>query len=173
MKSNFLHTAKPEALPNISIPPIAFPAGNFIVHGNINMIKALGHICIHSKDLNRSREFYCGALGLKPHFDFLKDGELFGFYLQAAPNQFIEVFKTDPAAETHRQRIHHFCLEVDDIDALRGRLLQRGVEVTPKKMACDQTWQCWCQDPDGTDVEFQQYTPESSQFTRAHCIVDW
>ena len=49
------------------------------------MIKTLGHICILSKDLKRSRDFYCGVLGLKPHFDFFKDGELFGFYLQAAP----------------------------------------------------------------------------------------
>ena len=48
------------------------------------MIKTLAHICIFSKDLNRSLDFYCGALGLKRHFDFFKDDALFGFYLQAA-----------------------------------------------------------------------------------------
>ena len=95
------------------------------------------------------------------------------FICKPRPNQFIEIFKTDPAAEIRSQRIHHFCLEVDDIDALRDLLIKRGVEVTPKKLGCDQTWQCWCKDPDGTDVEFQQYTPKSSQFTRANCIVDW
>jgi hypothetical protein len=47
------------------------------------------------------------------------------------------------------------------------------VAVKPKKMGCDQTWQFWCQDPDGTDVEFHQYTAQSSQFTRQPCIVDW
>lgn len=137
------------------------------------MIKALAHICIFSKDLDRSRDFYCGALGLQRHFDFFKDGVLFGFYLQVAPVQFIEIFKSDPTTEIRSQRIHHFCLEVDDIDALRGALMKRGVEVTPKKLGCDQTWQCWCKDPDGTEVEFQQYTPKSSQFTKANCIVDW
>jgi len=137
------------------------------------MIKTLSHVCIFSRDLKRSRDFYCGALGLKPHFDFLKDGELFGFYLQIAPGHFIEVFKADPAVENRGQRIHHFCLEVDDLDALRDSLIKHGVEVTPKKLGCDQSWQCWCKDPDGTDVEFQQYTPESSQFTRKNCIVDW
>ena len=137
------------------------------------MIKTLSHICIFSKDLKRSRDFYCGALGLKPHFDFLKDGELFGFYLQIVPGQFVEVFKADPAAEIRAPRIHHFCLEVDDLDALRDSLIKHGVEVTPKKLGCDQSWQCWCKDPDGTEVEFQQYTPKSSQFTRANCIVDW
>jgi catechol 2,3-dioxygenase-like lactoylglutathione lyase family enzyme len=137
------------------------------------MIKTLAHICIFSRDLNRSRDFYCDALGLKRHFDFFKDGVLFGFYLQVAPGQFIEIFKADPAAEIRSQRIHHVCLEVDDIDALRDALMKRGVMVTPKKLGCDQTWQCWCKDPDGTEVEFQQYTPKSSQLTRINCIVDW
>lgn len=137
------------------------------------MIKSLAHICIFSQDLERSRDFYCGALGLKPHFDFYKDGKLFGFYLAVAPGQFIEIFRTDGATESQRQRIHHFCLEVENLDALRERLLARGLAVTPKKLGCDQTWQCWCQDPDGTDVEFQQYTPQSSQFTKTDCVVDW
>jgi glyoxylase I family protein len=137
------------------------------------MIKALAHICIFSKDLERSRDFYCGALGLKKHFDFYKDGKLFGFYLQVGPGQFIEIFRTDHAAEIRHQRIHHFCLEVENLDALREKLLAHGIAVTPKKLGCDQTWQCWCQDPDGTEVEFQQYTRQSSQFTQTDCSVDW
>jgi glyoxylase I family protein len=137
------------------------------------MIKTLAHICILSRDLNRSLDFYCDTLGLKRHFDFFKDGVLFGFYLELGPGHFIEIFKTDPQAEVRRQRIHHFCLEVEDIDAVRETLIRRGVEVTPKKLGCDQTWQCWCQDPDGTDLEFQQYTGQSAQFTRNRCVVDW
>jgi glyoxylase I family protein len=62
---------------------------------------------------------------------------------------------------------------VEDIDTLRGTLMKCDVEVTPKKLGCDQTWQCWCKDPDGTEVEFQQYTPRSSQLTKTNCIVDW
>ena len=110
---------------------------------------------------------------MKRHFDFHKDGKLFGFYLQVAPGQFIEIFRTDAAAEIKHQRIHHFCLEVADMDALREKLLARDIAVTPKKFGCDQTWQCWCKDPDGTEVEFQQYTPQSSQFTNKDCVVDW
>ena len=137
------------------------------------MIKALAHLRIFSRDLERSHDFYCGALGLKRHFDFHKDGKLFGFYLQVAPGQFIEIFRTDAAAEIKHQRIHHFFLEVADMDALREKLLARDIAVTPKKFGCDQTWQCWCKDPDGTEVEFQQYTPQSSQFTNKDCVVDW
>jgi lactoylglutathione lyase/glyoxylase I family protein len=137
------------------------------------MIKTLAHICIFSKDLNRSLDFYCGALGLRRHFDFFKDGALFGFYLQAGPGHFIEIFKADPNAEIRSQRIQHFCLEVEEIDVVRDALIKRGVEVTPKKLGCDQTWQCWCKDPDGIDFEFQQYTAQSSQATGKNCIVDW
>jgi len=136
------------------------------------MIKALAHVCLLSKDLNRSLDFYCGTLGLKRHFDFLKDGELHGFCLKAGPGQFIEIHKADPAAETGGQRIHHFCLEVEDMDALRAVLDLHEVAVTPKKTGGDQSWQCWCKDPDGTDVEFQQYTPNSSQVHAKDCIVE-
>jgi len=139
----------------------------------MNKIKTLAHVCLFARDLNRSLDFYCGALGLRRHFDFFKDGELFGFYLQVDPNHFIEIFKAGLDEECRRQRIHHLCLEVEDLDAVRDALIQRGVAVTPKKLGCDQTWQCWCKDPDGTDLEFQQYTLQSSQFTRERCIVDW
>ncbi|MGO8763751.1 MAG: VOC family protein [Limisphaerales bacterium] len=137
------------------------------------MIKALAHLCVFTKDLPRTRDFYCTALGFKPHFDFLKNGELFGFYLQIAPGQFIEFFKVEPETEFGGQRVHHFCFEVDDTDALREKLTKAGVEVTPKKLGCDQTWQCWCKDPNGVDIEFQQYTDQSAQFTKTDCIVDW
>ena len=83
------------------------------------MIKSLAHICVFSKDLDRSLDFYCGALGLKRHFDFFKDGKLFGFYLQVAPGQFIEIFRAGPDPDIRGQRIHHFCLEIEDLDALR------------------------------------------------------
>lgn len=142
----------------------------FIFH---NMIKALTHLCIFSYNLQRSRDFYCGVLGLEPHFEFFKEEKLFGFYLKVAPRQFIEIFSADAAAEARHQHIHHFCLEVEDMDAVSEKLTRHDIAVTPKKLGCDQTWQCWCKDPDGTDIEFQQYTPQSSQFTRTDCIVNW
>src|ERR1044071_3770211 len=137
------------------------------------MIKALAHACIFSNNLNLSLDFYCGVLGLQRHFNFFKSGELFGFYLQVAPGQFIEIFKAAPGSEMHAQRIGHLCFEVDDLDVLRQKLARHGVNVTPKKLGCDQTWQCWCKDPDGTEIEFQQYTPHSSQLTKTNCIVNW
>lgn len=137
------------------------------------MIRTLAHVCIFSQDLNRSLDFYCGTLGLRRHFDFIKNSELFGFYLEIHHGHFIEIFKSDTAAGTQAQPINHLCFEVENIDTLRHSLIAKGVAVTPKKMGCDQSWQCWCKDPDGVSLEFQEYTPHSSQLTRAKCQVDW
>ncbi|HEU5395672.1 MAG TPA: VOC family protein [Verrucomicrobiae bacterium] len=137
------------------------------------MIKALAHVCLRAADLDRSLAFYCDALGLHRHFNFFKDGQLFGFYLRIAPGQFVEIFKSEATAPAPVNRYHHFCFQVDDLDGLIAALKLRGIEVSPKKLGCDNSWQCWCQDPDGHDIEFQQYTGRSSQFTRGDCIVNW
>ena len=137
------------------------------------MIKTLAHVCIHSRDLERTQEFYCDTLGMKKKFDFVKGEELIGFYLEVGQGHFIEVFKGDTAAEPQGRRIMHFCLEVGDIDGVRERLISRGIGASEKKMGCDGSWQIWCKDPDGIDMEFHQYTPESSQGTGARCLVNW
>ncbi|MEI8313217.1 MAG: VOC family protein [Verrucomicrobiota bacterium] len=137
------------------------------------MIKTLAHVCLHSRDLNRTLEFYCDVLGLRRKFDFFKEEELIGFYLEIDPGHYIEVFKGDTVPEPQGRRIMHFCLEVGDIDAVRDKLVSRGIEVSGKKKGSDASWQIWCKDPDGTDIEFHQYTPESSQLTGTRCNVNW
>jgi len=138
------------------------------------MIKALAHVCILSSDLDRTLDFYCGTLELRRKFDFVEGEELIGFYLEVGRNQFIEVFKDRSGNEAGPQdkRIKHFCLEVEDIDAARDRLLSKGIAVTDKKKGNDASWQIWCKDPDGIDVEFHQYNPDSSQVTGARCHVN-
>jgi catechol 2,3-dioxygenase-like lactoylglutathione lyase family enzyme len=46
------------------------------------MIKTLAHVCLFSRDLERTRQFYCDGLGLSVQFRFMRQGELFGFYLK-------------------------------------------------------------------------------------------
>ncbi len=137
------------------------------------MIKTLAHLCILSKDLQKTHDFYCGVLGLQKKFDFLKDGQHYGFYLQIDPLHFIEFFKTNEEPAAGKKSITHICFEVGDIEALRELLVTKGIAVTDKKLGVDHSWQVWCKDPDGVDVEFHQYTPESSQFTGANCVVNW
>ncbi|MCC5828155.1 MAG: VOC family protein [Phycisphaeraceae bacterium] len=135
------------------------------------MIKQLAHICINTHDLDRARWFYGEVLGMERKFDFIRDGALFGHYFSAGAGTFIEVFKGTPATESGQ--IRHLCLEVEDIDQAHQRLCAAGVEVTGKKRGSDDSWQFWAKDPDGTPIEFQQYTATSRQIIGGQCIVNW
>ena len=138
-------------------------------------ITRVTHICLSSTDLERSEKFYCGVLGLTMKFPFMKGEKHIGFYLEIAPLQFIEVFLRDAAQKNIEPQIGHVCLETDDIAALAKHLHSAGVETrTPEPiMGADDSWQIWCKDPDGTDIEFHQFTPTSRQFTGEPCMVNW
>ncbi|MEZ4632085.1 MAG: VOC family protein [Deinococcales bacterium] len=134
------------------------------------MIKALAHVCIESSDLEKTLWFYGDVLGMSKQFDFIKEGKRIGFYLKADNLSFIEVFVKDKVIEGNA-KIKHLCLQVEDIEALEQQLLAHNIAAYGKKMGNDQSYQLWCKDPDGVDIEFQQYTPQSTQFTGENCIL--
>lgn len=134
------------------------------------MIKRLAHVRLKARDLAKCEAFYCGVLGLRKKFDFLKEGRVFGFYLEVADRQYIEVFETEDEPQKDPGWIRHYCLEVDDIQAHAAHLRAHGVECSEPVLAADHAWQCWCKDPDGVDIEFHQYTEASCQLTGAPCL---
>lgn len=136
------------------------------------MIKAIAHICIFAKDLDRTRTFYCTHLGLKKKFDFLRDGRVVGYYFQINEHNFIEVFQSDDAFPPESQ-IKHLCLQIDDIDKTIQALRQCGIDITDKKMGCDNSWQAWLTDPNGIKIELHEYTEKSGQITGTDCVVDF
>jgi hypothetical protein len=71
----------------------------------LTMIKRLAHACLFSTNLERTKSFYCAILGLQVKFAFLKNGRLFGFYLEVAEDQFIEVFVWDHAQKNEEPHI--------------------------------------------------------------------
>ncbi len=133
-------------------------------------ITQLAHICIHSSDLELTKRFYTGALGLELGFEFERAGEPIGFYIKAGKSTFIEVFKGDPGTVGN---INHVALQVTDLDALLKQIRDAGFEVGDKSMGEDKSWQAWATDPNGIRIEFHEYTPESMQITGGTCIVDW
>ncbi len=137
------------------------------------LIKQLAHVCLYSSDLRRTEDFYCGVLGLSVQFRFMRNGELFGYYLRIAETQFIEIFaRAEPSVAEHPP-IGHLCLEVKSVAAVHEHLAAAGIEVTEPKLGADHSWQCWCKDPDGTSIEFHEYTPESCQRTGRVCALNW
>ena len=137
------------------------------------MIKAIAHICIRAKDLNKTERFYCGGLGLRKKFRFLRDGVIAGFYLEVNEHNFIEVFETDAVSSEEKPAVMHFCLEVDNIDATIEAIRKNGVPITDKKQGCDNSWQAWLTDPNGIKIELHEYTDKSCQVTGSDCKINF
>ena len=136
------------------------------------MFKRIAHVCLNAKDLERSVAYY-EKLGLVKVFPFTRKGSVFGYYMKLSDGNFVEIFEDPKLGHVVNNGIAHFCLETDDIDAVVGRLTERGVTVTPKKLGVDNTWQVWLEDPDGNRFEVHQYTPASTQFSGGTVEADW
>ena len=134
------------------------------------MITQLAHICIRTNDLAVTRSFYEGALGLELGFDFKREGEPFGYYINVGNNTFIEVFRGEPGEIGN---IQHVAIQVTDLDALIGRIRDHGHEVGDKTFGPDNSWQAWVTDPNGIRIEFHEYTAESRQLVGGTCQVTW
>jgi len=137
------------------------------------MSLSLAHVCIKTKDLKKTEDFYCKGLGMEKVFDFTHKESLYGFYLKMSENNFIEVFEDKHLPDGQTTGIQHLCLETDDIDEMIIRLNRHGIETTPKKLGSDSTWQTWFKDPSGIDIELHMYTEKSSQFTGQSVEASW
>ena len=137
-------------------------------------ITSLAHACIKTTDLEKTRKFYCDGLGMKIQFNFVKQGRLVGFYMKASENTFVEAFEVaEPKPSDTGNTLSHFCLETDNIEETRQRLVDAGYEPRAVTMGSDNSPQFWVTDPNGMNVEFQQYTPQSCQRTGADVEVNW
>lgn len=120
-------------------------------------VKRIDHVTIVVKDLERSRDFYCGVLGMgeveRPRFSFA------GKWFQAGSTQIhliLEHAESGPAGETRQtsSRGHHFAFEVADANAAARRLTGLGLPIVsgPKERP-DGAVQVFVNDPDGHLVE--------------------
>ena len=75
------------------------------------MKTGLAHVCIESKDLEATEQFY-RVLGLNRQFEFRnKQNELVGFYLAFGNGTYIEVIKNNNVRG--EGVVRHFAMEVD------------------------------------------------------------
>lgn len=136
------------------------------------MFKRLAHVCIEAVDLDAAESFYADVLRMEKAFEFFRGGQRIGFYIKAGETTFLEIFATDAAAKNGSSLIKHFCLEVEDLDAVLSQLSDCGVEASAKKMGADNAWQAWITDPSGVRIELMQYSETSTQFTGRAVILD-
>lgn len=130
-------------------------------------IIGLTHAAIRVSDMDRALDFYCRGLGLREKFRLTRDdGSIWLVYLQVGPKQFVELFPgaSGPREDDGRAGPVHFCLEVDDIQQTYRELLSRDLPMRGEPvLGGDGSWQIWTSDPDGTQIEFHQFTEQSRQ----------
>ena len=136
-------------------------------------ITALAHVCLYGADLDAMTRFYCDVLGLKKIFNFNKKGRVVGFYLKVAEHNYIEVFEAANPTTAKGACLSHFCLETSSLEVTRKCLEDAGYNPTPIKLGADQSYQFWVKDPAGVDLEFHEYTAESSQLVCRDVEVNW
>ena len=120
-------------------------------------VKSLDHVTIVVKDLDATRRFYVGLLGMqevpRPAFSFQ------GQWFQAGPtliHTILEFAGSGPAgsAACANSRGHHFAFLVDDCWEAAKRVEAAGVPfVSPPKERPDGAIQLFINDPDGHLVE--------------------
>ena len=135
------------------------------------MKTGLAHVCIESKDLEATEQFY-RVLGLNRQFEFRnKQNELVGFYLAFGNGTYIEVIKNNNVRG--EGGVRHFAMEVDNVDEAYEELIKAGYGATKKELAGDNNWMITCNDPNGVFIELQQYTVKSMQRVGGICEVDY
>lgn len=123
-------------------------------------VRYIDHVTVVVKDLERSRQFYVGVLGMeevpRPGFGFP------GLWFQAGPSQIhlIEEHTASGPAGLARSagasvsRGHHFAFEVADALATVDALARQGIRLAAgPKQRPDGPTQIYVHDPDGHLIE--------------------
>jgi len=135
----------------------------------LGVVRGIQHCALVVSDLDRSRAFYGGALGLaeipRPaSFAFA------GAWFQAGADEVHLIVEREttmragaytPGAGLAVGLATHLALEVDDLDGALGRLQQHGIEIAAGPMPRgDGVQQAYAIDPDGYVVEVFERTDE-------------
>lgn len=116
-------------------------------------VESLHHVSVLVTDLERSKAFYGGILGLeetqRPPFDFpgawyqMGTGQI---HLIVRPEKAPKPAGVDPSAA-------HLALRVDDYDRTVEHLKAHGIEVKERPDSITGWPQVYCADPDGNIIE--------------------
>lgn len=117
-------------------------------------LNQLMHTGLIVTNLERSRAFYEGLLGLKPNPnrpDFGFEGVWYDIgqnqvHLMVVPNPYTDVMHPE-----HGGRDIHIAFAVDDVEPVRAELEKAGVPYTMSKSG---RAALFCRDPDGNAFEF-------------------
>jgi catechol 2,3-dioxygenase-like lactoylglutathione lyase family enzyme len=114
-------------------------------------IVAMNHFTVLTKDLDATRDFYIGLLGLtegqRPDLGFP------GVWLYAGGQPVLHVIAGRPLPPDPRGVLDHMAFSAKDLPATAGKLKARGIAYDLRRQPESGTWQLFCFDPSGARVE--------------------
>ena len=120
---------------------------------SVPLAKSVHHLSFAVRDLEKSREFYEGLLGLEPveRPDIGLPGAWYAAGIgQVHLIQLPEGVEVGSPVSSLTPLANHSAFAIDDYEATLARLHERGVEVFETKA---EIGQLWIRDPDGNVIE--------------------
>lgn len=127
-------------------------------------VLAFHHVCITASDYKKAVEFYVDYLGLKIYGEsYSNNRNARKLKLYCRGEYVIELFVNDKQkempteSEENRTGLDHVAFLTEDVEGMLKHLKKRGVRVSEvKKDMCTGRKYGFCQDPDGTKIEFYE-----------------
>jgi catechol 2,3-dioxygenase-like lactoylglutathione lyase family enzyme len=126
-------------------------------------IASMNHFTVLSSDLEKSKVFYIGILGLtegyRPPFAFP------GAWLYAGNQAILHIMAGKPMPVNAAGVIDHMAFTAFNLQAVIDTLKQHGIHYELHRLKGLEIWQLFCHDPDGAKVEldFPADEPEPIQ----------
>lgn len=127
-------------------------------------VSALDHVNIETDDVDRSARFYEDVLGLtvgnRPQFSEP------GYWMYCNGKPIVHIIARNPNNKmltgSEHAAISHFSMQIDDFDAARARLKEKGIEFRENNPPGTGLKQLFLADPDEVLVELL-YIPEGGR----------
>lgn len=114
-------------------------------------IVAMNHFTVLTKDLDTTRDFYVGLLGLsegqRPDLGFP------GIWLYAGGQAVLHVIAGRALPLDPRGVLDHMAFSAKDLPVTAAKLKSRGIAYDLRRQPESGTWQLFCFDPNGARVE--------------------
>ena len=114
-------------------------------------IVAMNHFTVLTKDLDATRDFYTGLLGLtegpRPDLGFP------GVWLYAGGEAVLHVIAGRALPQEPRGVLDHMAFSAKDLRTIAVKLAARGIAYDLRRQPESGTWQLFCFDPSGARVE--------------------
>ena len=123
-------------------------------------IHAMNHFTVLTRDLDATRTFYIGLLGLtegpRPRFDFP------GAWLYVGDQAVLHIIAGRPVPDPPAGVIDHIAFSASDLGGLVARLQEHKIDYVLRRQAGYGPWQLFCHDPNGAKVELDFSADEAA-----------